>query len=211
MKIVALAAIAALSVLEAPHAQASYFSSEVEAAPKPNSVAVHFARRYAALRYRYVAQVSRHHMVEVPRGRLARAAHRFAGRANTRLAHKLTPAHDRNRPIARYRPVAESIRLAANQPTGTGTAVASWYGAESGPLTASGERFDARALTAAHRTLPFGTHVRVCANNRCIVVRINDRGPFVKGRDIDLSQGAARMLGISGVSQVSFEIVASST
>lgn len=85
--------------------------------------------------------------------------------------------------------------------------VASWYGAESGPRTASGERFDPAAMTAAHRTLPFGTLVRVCHTERCVVVRINDRGPFVRGRDIDLAHGAARAIGIDGVGFVTLQVM----
>jgi len=79
--------------------------------------------------------------------------------------------------------------------------VASWYGlAFHGRRTASGERFDMNALTAAHPTLPFGTRVRVLnpRNGRSIEVRINDRGPHVRGRIIDLSHAAARTLGILG-------------
>ncbi|HKN85372.1 MAG TPA: septal ring lytic transglycosylase RlpA family protein [Nitrospiraceae bacterium] len=66
--------------------------------------------------------------------------------------------------------------------------------------TASGERFDMRQLTAAHRTLPFGSivHVRSLINDRRIIVRINDRGPFLRGRVLDLSQGAASQLGMIG-------------
>jgi rare lipoprotein A len=89
---------------------------------------------------------------------------------------------------------------------------ASYYGAESGRHTASGERFDPNAMTAAHRTLPFGTLVRVTYRGRSVVVRINDRGPFVqKGghftRDIDLSQGAARRIGLPGVGDVTIDVV----
>jgi rare lipoprotein A len=79
--------------------------------------------------------------------------------------------------------------------------VASWYGLTfHGRRTASGERFDMNALTAAHPTLPFGTRVRVLnpRNGRSIEVRINDRGPHVRGRIIDLSHAAARTLGILG-------------
>lgn len=75
--------------------------------------------------------------------------------------------------------------------------IASYYGDRyHGRQTASGERFDQRALTAAHRTLPFGTRVRVThlGNGRETVVRINDRGPFVSGRIIDLSKRAAEEL-----------------
>jgi rare lipoprotein A len=84
---------------------------------------------------------------------------------------------------------------------------ASYYGWESGRHTASGERFDPNAMTAAHRTLPFGTLVRVTYQGRSVVVRINDRGPFVKGRDIDLSEGAARRIGLPGVGQVTIEVI----
>ena len=75
---------------------------------------------------------------------------------------------------------------------------ASWYGeAHHGRLTASGERYDMHALTAAHRSLPFGTRLRVVnlANDRTVDVRVNDRGPVISGRILDLSYGAARALG----------------
>lgn len=89
---------------------------------------------------------------------------------------------------------------------------ASYYGFESGRRTASGERFDPNAMTAAHRTLPFGTLLRVTYQGRSVVVRINDRGPFVKKgghftRDIDLSQGAARRIGLPGVGQVTVDVI----
>ncbi len=88
-----------------------------------------------------------------------------------------------------------------------GEGLASFYGAELvGRPTASGETFDKEQLTAAHRTLPFGTCVRVTllSTGRSIDVRINDRGPFVAGRIIDVSEAAARELGLidSGVSRV---------
>ncbi|WP_294080979.1 septal ring lytic transglycosylase RlpA family protein [Sphingomonas sp.] len=77
--------------------------------------------------------------------------------------------------------------------------MASYYGRElAGNRTASGERFDPEEMTAAHRTLPFGTRVRVTdpTSGRSVIVRINDRGPFHKSRLIDLSQAAARELGM---------------
>ena len=82
---------------------------------------------------------------------------------------------------------------------------ASWYGPGfHGRRTASGERFDAGAMTAAHRSLPFGTRVRVTnrVNGRSVVVRINDRGPFTGGRSLDLSAGAARAIGMTGTASV---------
>ena len=84
---------------------------------------------------------------------------------------------------------------------------ASYYGWESGRHTASGERFDPNAMTAAHRSLPFGTLVRVTYQGRSVVVRINDRGPFVKGRIIDLTPGAAHAIGIAGLGPVTVDIV----
>jgi rare lipoprotein A len=83
---------------------------------------------------------------------------------------------------------------------------ASWYGPGfHGRLTASGERFNTGALTAAHKSLPFGARVRVVNlnNGRSVVVRINDRGPFIRGRVIDLSKAAAQAIGMSGLARVS--------
>ncbi len=90
------------------------------------------------------------------------------------------------------------------------TGIASFYGKEfHGRKTASGETFDMNSFTAAHRTLPFGTQVRVTHldSGRSVTVRINDRGPFVKGRIIDLSQAAARAIGLDGVGQVRLEVL----
>ncbi len=85
--------------------------------------------------------------------------------------------------------------------------IASWYGAQHhGRRTASGEVFDMNALTAAHKTLPFGTRVRVLnpASGQAVVVRINDRGPFAPGRVIDLSRAGAERIGLvrAGVAPV---------
>jgi len=100
--------------------------------------------------------------------------------------------------------------LLEDRPRFVQTGVASWYGKDlKGGKTASGERFDPDELTAAHRTLPFGTMVRVTnlRNNRSVAVRITNRGPFVRGRIIDLSPAAARQLRIvhSGVVRVRIE------
>src|SRR5918911_4436813 len=86
---------------------------------------------------------------------------------------------------------------------------ASYYGNESGSRTASGQRFNQNALTAAHKTLPFGTKVRVTHGGQSVVVTINDRGPFIRGRVLDLSKGAARAIGLTGagVGHVTAEVV----
>lgn len=96
-------------------------------------------------------------------------------------------------------PIAVGLMVGA--PTSSAAAQcgrASWYALHS--KTASGERMNPSALTAAHRTLPFGTKLKVTNRNngRSVIVRINDRGPFIKGRVLDLSKGAARRLGFIG-------------
>jgi rare lipoprotein A len=104
-------------------------------------------------------------------------------------------------------PVAEprAVTITASQ-----GGFASWYGKGlQGHRTASGERFDMHAMTAAHRTLPFGAWVRVTAvgTRRSVVVRVNDRGPFVKDRVIDLSYAAASALGIAHSGRTKVELV----
>jgi len=110
-----------------------------------------------------------------------------------------------------------AVGLSVGVPTTPGHAngmkgIASVYGFKgdkhAGSKTASGERVNPRALTAAHRTLPFGTRVRVThkKNGRSVVVRINDRGPFVRGRVIDLTPRAAAALGFSGLAPVTLSL-----
>jgi rare lipoprotein A len=101
-------------------------------------------------------------------------------------------------------PAVEEVAPVVHEPAAdlqeeVGRGLASWYGPGfHGRRTASGERFDMHGLTAAHRTLPFGTVVRVQSqvNGRTVDVRINDRGPFLARRVIDLSRGAAEALGL---------------
>jgi rare lipoprotein A len=94
--------------------------------------------------------------------------------------------------------------------SGTGrtfAGVASYYGSESGSRTASGAHFNQNAMTCAHRSLPFGTQLRVSSGGRSVIVTVNDRGPFVRGRVLDLSKGAARALGMGGLARVTAEVV----
>ncbi|MDF0522321.1 septal ring lytic transglycosylase RlpA family protein [Bradyrhizobium yuanmingense] len=96
--------------------------------------------------------------------------------------------------------------------SGTGrsfSGIASFYGNESGSKTASGQRFNQNAMTAAHRSLPFGTKLRVTHGSQSVIVTINDRGPFIRGRVLDLSTGAARAIGLTsrGVGRVTAEVV----
>jgi rare lipoprotein A len=87
--------------------------------------------------------------------------------------------------------------------------VASFYGNESGSKTASGQRFNQNLMTAAHRSLPFGTKLRVTHGGRSVVVTVNDRGPFIRGRVLDLSTGAARAVGLTsaGVGRITAEVI----
>ncbi|MGO9360276.1 MAG: septal ring lytic transglycosylase RlpA family protein [Xanthobacteraceae bacterium] len=89
------------------------------------------------------------------------------------------------------------------------TGMASFYGNEAGRQTASGHRFNQEEMTAAHRSLPFGTRLRVTHAGRSVIVTINDRGPFVRGRVLDLSTGAARAVGLTsrGVGLVVAEVL----
>lgn len=89
------------------------------------------------------------------------------------------------------------------------TGMASYY--KSGHRTANGERFNPMGLTAAHRSLPFGTRLMVTnlKTGKAVMVRVNDRGPFIRGRVLDLSLGAARVVGLtsSGVARIKFEVM----
>ena len=105
---------------------------------------------------------------------------------------------------------AATLLLIATLPANAGqTGVASYY--KSGKVTANGERFKPMGMTAAHRKLPFGTKVRVThlRTGKSVVVRINDRGPFIGKRIIDLSLGAARRIGMtkSGIARVRVDIL----
>jgi rare lipoprotein A len=105
--------------------------------------------------------------------------------------------------------IADKSALRAAMASGGGYTLASFY--SHGRQTASGEKFNPGDLTAAHRTLPFGTRVRVTslATGRSVMVRVNDRGPYVRGRAIDVSSSAAKMLGITrqGVAKVKLDVV----
>ena len=99
------------------------------------------------------------------------------------------------------------------KPTDKSVGVASWYGYESVkkriPKTANGDVFLPNKMTAAHRSLPFGTKVKVTnlENNKSVIVVINDRGPYIYGRIIDLSKGAARAIGINGIQKVKLTVL----
>ncbi len=121
--------------------------------------------------------------------------------------HRHHHHHASKAPASNWRDANASIGTQSSGRSFAG--VASFYGNESGSKTASGQRFNQNAMTAAHKTLPFGTKLRVTHGGQSVVVTINDRGPFIKGRVLDLSTGAARAIGLTsrGVGHVTAEVV----
>jgi len=119
-----------------------------------------------------------------------------------------TPVPDRTKSLTK---VTSKVTSRVSKAGAYQVGNASWYGKSfHGRATASGEDFDMFELTAAHRQLPLGSFVRVTNlhNGKSVVVRVNDRGPFVKGRILDLSYGAARMLDFHrGVERVRLDLV----
>jgi rare lipoprotein A len=134
-------------------------------------------------------------------------------------ARSASPQHERaaswlsNEPVAAHRPPPFApVRASSGMLSGAPMAsqgLASFY--TEGSRTASGEKFDTHQLTAAHRTLPFGTRLRVTnvATGRSVTVRVNDRGPYVPGRIVDVSYSAAESLGMvgRGVAKVKLDVV----
>lgn len=115
------------------------------------------------------------------------------------LAEKFDAALPKFDPAALAEPEVLSAEEEDDSWTQYGDGMASYYASKfDGRRTASGERFDNDEMTAAHRTLPFGTRVKVSRNGQSVIVRINDRGPFSAGRVIDVSRAAARQLGLIG-------------
>ena len=122
--------------------------------------------------------------------------------------------HHRHQAQADTNPTSDwrNANASMNPTSGSGrsfSGMASYYGNESGSRTASGQRFNQNALTAAHRSLPFGTKLRVTHRGSSVIVTINDRGPFVRDRVLDLSTGAARAIGLTGagVGRVTAEVI----
>ena len=124
--------------------------------------------------------------------------------ASAKSRHHRHHSHQAQKAKSNWLDANASIRS-----SGSFAGKASFYGNESGSKTASGQRFNQNAMTAAHRSLPFGTKVRVTYRGQSVVVTINDRGPFIKGRVLDLSKGAARAVGLTGagVGHVTAEVI----
>jgi rare lipoprotein A len=143
----------------------------------------------------------------------SRSERRYGSRAKSRRQARRYDRRDM--PQRKPTRVASADRRSSYRSSYSGgsahSGMASYYGSESGSRTASGARFNPSGMTAAHRSLPFGTKVRVTnkRNGRSVVVTINDRGPFVRGRIIDLSSGAAGVIGMrgAGVAPVSVEVL----
>ncbi len=101
--------------------------------------------------------------------------------------------------------MAIGLVLCAATPVYANTTWATWY--KDGKRTANGERFNPNGMTAAHKTFPFGTKLKLTYRGRSVIVRINDRGPFKRNIGLDISRGVARVLGCSGKCLVSYSIV----
>ncbi|MBF2065543.1 MAG: septal ring lytic transglycosylase RlpA family protein [Calothrix sp. C42_A2020_038] len=170
---------------------------------------------------RYVIKVDDHELVAFDNNTLAPDA------TSNRAADALQATNRLRRLVGNAAPISEIANYPTKLPSisipklpneiaepikVTLRGIASFYGYDgSGNRTATGERFNPEGMTAAHRSLPFGTRVRVTntRNGRSVVVRINDRGPFIRGRVIDLSYGAARVLGMigKGLAPVKIEVL----
>ncbi|MEH2388832.1 MAG: septal ring lytic transglycosylase RlpA family protein [Nostoc sp.] len=170
---------------------------------------------------RYIIKINDEELVEINEGT------RLAGTTNNLAQDALQVTNRLRRLLGNASPLKEIANLPVRLPVSmpklpqelsigpvriSFRGIASYYGYDGcGNSTASGQRFNPEGMTAAHRSLPFGTKVRVTNthNGRSVVVRINDRGPYVRGRVIDLSAGAARILGMmgSGVAPVHIEVL----
>ena len=166
---------------------------------------------------RYVIKINDEELVEINEGT------RLAGSTNNLAQDALQATNRLRRLLGNASPLKEIANLPVSIPKlpqqiAVGgvrisfRGMASYYGYDgSGNRTASGQRFNPEEMTAAHRSLPFGTQVRVTntRNGRSVVLRINDRGPYIRGRIIDVSAGAARILGMmgSGVAPVHIEVL----
>ena len=134
--------------------------------------------------------------------------------AKSRHHHRTSHHHHRHHAQSDANTTSDWRNANASMTPSSGTGrsfsgMASFYGNESGSKTASGQRFNQNAMTAAHRSLPFGTKLRVTHGSSSVIVTINDRGPFIRGRVLDLSTGAARAIGLTGagVGRVTAEVV----
>ena len=142
------------------------------------------------------------------------AAAAFTGGTASEASARPYRHHHHHHHVAHHAAGANNAWRESNASIGSGTGrsfagIASFYGNEAGRQTASGQRFNQEAMTAAHRSLPFGTKLRVTHGGRSVVVTINDRGPFIRGRVLDLSTGAARAIGLTsaGVGHVTAEVM----
>ena len=140
------------------------------------------------------------------------AATLLIGAGVTEASAKSKHRHHHSHHAAKSKASLLDANAAITPSSGSGrsfSGMASFYGNESGSKTASGQRFNQNAMTAAHRSLPFGTKLKVTHGGQSVVVTINDRGPFIKGRVLDLSTGAARAVGLTsrGVGRVVAEVM----
>ncbi|MEB3885898.1 septal ring lytic transglycosylase RlpA family protein [Lyngbya sp. CCY1209] len=198
-----------------PVVRASAVAAQINQLSRNNVDADTIRVRWDAEREAYVIEVGEEKLVAIDSDTIlpdtTRNPAEDALQATNRLRRQIGNAKPLN--AIEGKPQPEILQTATRAISDRVQGWASWYGPGfHGNLTANGERYNQYAMTAAHRHLPFGTEVRVTNmdNGRSVVVRINDRGPFIGGRIIDLSAGAAEVLGMisSGVAPVQVEILA---
>ncbi len=161
------------------------------------------------------APVKQKTATKVKAKKIAKVQNEDAAPVKVKKSKKIAKAQDDDdAPVAKPKKKAK-VAAKKNSDGDTGgksyqSGVASWYGGYfHGRTTANGEKYDQWAMTAAHKTLPFGTRVKVTntRNGDSVIVRINDRGPFIAGRIIDLSKAAANDIGMSGIAPVKVAIL----
>jgi rare lipoprotein A len=171
--------------------------------------------RWDAERESYVIEVGDEKLVAIDADTILPDTTRNPAEDALQATNRLRRQIGNAKPLAQIdgKPQSAAVEVATRSISDLIQGWASWYGPGfHGNLTANGESYNQYAMTAAHRSLPFGTEVRVTNmdNGRSVVVRINDRGPYIGGRIIDLSAGAAETLGMihSGVAPVRLEVLA---
>jgi rare lipoprotein A len=163
----------------------------------------------------YLIQVNEDILVNLDKNTVLPDTTRNQGKDALQIANRLRRVMGNAEPLTSIAKVSQPFKQIINTPSTDRQVrggIASWYGPGfHGRRTANGERYNQNGYTAAHKSLPFGTQVRVTnvRNGKSVLVRINDRGPFIRGRVIDLSAGAARVIGVhgSGVAPVQLEIL----
>jgi len=201
LKLVVTAALAAAFCV----ASATFAPASAETASGENQV-LRGTDVKPNVKSRFGATVKSRRVVSKATRKPVAVSSRFSGKARASKPRS-------SRTTARSRSTKTALKGGASRYSARALRSGQWVGTASyyrhGRKTANGEHFNPMGLTAAHRTLPFGTRVRVThvGTGKSVVVRINDRGPFVHSRIIDLAMGAAQAIGVDGVARVALQVL----